>query len=80
MQRDEDEEVPFGQRSRDTFQLADVFIQLGSEQYKEKLERFLDLIFGNPFLTPEPDEHAMFLAYAASLRSGESPLGKWARR
>jgi deoxycytidylate deaminase len=71
MQRDEDEDIPFGQRSRDTFQLADVFIQLNPEEYKNKLERFLDLIFGNPFLTPEPDEHAMFLAYAASLRSGQ---------
>ena len=71
IRRDEDEELPFGQRSRDTFQLADVFIQLEPEQYKEQLERFLDLIFGNPFLTPEPDEHAMFLAYAASLRSGQ---------
>jgi deoxycytidylate deaminase len=71
MHRDEDEEIPFGQRSRDTFQLADVFIQLGSDQYKQQLERFLDLIFGNPFLTPEPDEHAMFLAYSAALRSGQ---------
>jgi deoxycytidylate deaminase len=71
MRRDEDEEMPFGQRSRDTFQLSDVFIQLKPEQYKQQLERFLDLIFGNPFLTPEPDEHAMFLAYSASLRSGQ---------
>jgi deoxycytidylate deaminase len=69
--RDEDEEISFGQRSRDTFQLADVFIQLGSEQYKQQLERFLDLIFGNPYLTPEPDEHAMFLAYSAALRSAQ---------
>jgi deoxycytidylate deaminase len=71
MERDEDEEVSFGQRSRDTFQLADVFIKLGGDQYKRELERFLDLIFGDPFLTPEPDEHAMFLAYAAALRSGQ---------
>jgi deoxycytidylate deaminase len=71
MHRDEDEDDPFGQRSRDTFQLSDVFIQLGPEQFKPHLERFLDLIFGNPFLTPEPDEHAMFLAYSASLRSGQ---------
>jgi deoxycytidylate deaminase len=71
MRRDEDEEAPFGQRSRDTFQLSDVFVQLGSEEYKKQLERFLDLIFGHPYLTPDPDEHAMFLAYAASLRSGQ---------
>ncbi len=71
MFRDEDEEAPFGQRSRATFQLADVFVELRSEGYKRQLERFLDLIFGNPYLTPEPDEHAMFLAYTASLRSGQ---------
>lgn len=71
IRRDEDEQIPFGQRSRDTFQLSDVFIELTPEQYKLQLERFLDLIFGNPFLTPEPDEHAMFLAYSASLRSGQ---------
>jgi deoxycytidylate deaminase len=71
MRRDEEEDIPFGQRSRDTFQMADVFIQLNPEQYKQQLERFLDLIFGNPFLTPESDEHAMFLAYSASLRSGQ---------
>jgi len=33
------------------------------------LREFLSLAFGNPFITPEPDEHAMFLAFAASLRS-----------
>jgi deoxycytidylate deaminase len=71
MKRDEEEDKPFGQRSRDTFQLSDVFIQLKPEQYKLQLERFLDLIFGNPYLTPEPDEHAMFLAYSASLRSAQ---------
>jgi deoxycytidylate deaminase len=71
MRRDEDEDVPFGQRSRDTFQLSDIFIQLGSDQFKPHLQRFLDLIFGKPFLTPEPDEHAMFFAYSASLRSGQ---------
>jgi deoxycytidylate deaminase len=71
MKRDEEEEITFGQRSRKTFQLADVFIKLGGDEHKEQLERFLDLIFGNPFLTPELDEHAMFLAYSASLRSGQ---------
>lgn len=71
MKRDEEEEIRFGQRSRKTFQLADVFIRVGRDEHKEQLERFLDLIFGNPFLTPKPDEHAMFLAYSASLRSGQ---------
>jgi hypothetical protein len=62
MKRDQDEDAPFGQRSRDTFQLSDVFIQLRHDEYKEPLERFLDLVFGNPHITPGPDEYAMSLA------------------
>jgi deoxycytidylate deaminase len=71
MRRDEEEEVAFGQHSRDTFQLADVFIRLKGEEYKEQLERFLDLVFGYPHGTPTADEHAMFLANCAALRSGQ---------
>jgi deoxycytidylate deaminase len=77
LERDEHEEDPryvdahgqnYGQRTRDTFQLADVFIPLDAES---KLERFLKLVFGCPFETPSMDEHAMFLAFGAALRSGD---------
>lgn len=71
MTRDADEASQFGQRTRDTFQLADIFVRLSGEEYKNQLERFLDLVFGYPYHTPEPDEYAMFLAYSASLRSGQ---------
>lgn len=71
MKRDQEEGRSFGQQSRDTFQLSDVFIQLKKDEYKEPLERFLDLVFGNPYITPSPNEHAMSLAYSASLRSGQ---------
>jgi deoxycytidylate deaminase len=71
MRRDQNEDIPFGQRSRDTFQLADVFIELKGDEYKSQLERFLDLVFGSPYLTPLPDEYAMSHAYSASLRSGQ---------
>jgi hypothetical protein len=47
MKRDQEEDAPFGQRSRDTFQLSDVFIQLKQDEYKGPLERFLDLVFGS---------------------------------
>lgn len=57
-----------GQRTRDTFELADVFIAPRDER---ELRRFLDLVFSNPFHTPRRDEHAMFMAYASSLRSGD---------
>jgi deoxycytidylate deaminase len=68
IRRDEREQDDFGQQTRDTFTLADVFLQDGQ---KDQLERFIDLLFGEPFTTPTPDEHAMFLAYAASLRSAQ---------
>ena len=66
VERDKDEGQPYGQRTRGTFYLADVFVR--SDQ-KEQVWRFVDLVFGHPFTTPRRDEDAMFLAYAASLRS-----------
>jgi deoxycytidylate deaminase len=77
LRRDEHEEdaayfgqdgTNFGQRTRDTFHLADVFVPLKAE---DQLERFLSLIFGAPFITPTLDEYAVFLAFGASLRSGD---------
>jgi deoxycytidylate deaminase len=66
--RDQSEGDELGQQLRDTFTLSDVFVQSADDK---KLDRFLDMVFGNPFHTPTPDEHAMFLAYGASLRSGQ---------
>jgi deoxycytidylate deaminase len=57
-----------GQRTRDTYQLADAFVRLGDTA---SLQRLLALIFGAPHETPTPDEHAMFLAFSAALRSGD---------
>ena len=67
----EEEDNPHGQRTRRTFALGDVFVQTGSEQFSQKLRDFLSLAFGQPVITPEPDEYAMFLAFAASLRSAQ---------
>lgn len=67
--RDEHGEKDFGQHTRDTFTLADIFLR--SEDAGPQLSRFLELIFGYPFWTPTLDEHAMFLAHAAALRSGQ---------
>ncbi len=58
----------YGQRTRDTFHLADVFLPLEDE---DELQRFVRLVFGHPFTTPRQDEHAMFMAFAAALRSGD---------
>jgi len=71
--RDYDDNERFGQQTSKVFELSDVFINLRSDhqdQAREEIKRFLGLLFGYPFTTPSPDEHAMFLAYAASLRSG----------
>lgn len=68
---DAEEKPEHGQKTRDTFYLSDVFISLKDEAYKKQISRFLDLIFGHPFETPTLDEHAMHMAYAASLRSGD---------
>lgn len=66
--RDDYEELAHGQRTRDTFHLADAFLPLDEPRH---LQRFLDLVFGAPHVTPEPDEHAMFMAFSAALRSGD---------
>lgn len=67
--RDSDERLEYGQKTRDTFQLADVFIPMDKDADRH-IQRFLDLVFGNPATTPTADEHAMFLAYAGAQRSG----------
>lgn len=73
MRRDEEDvRKPMGQRTRDTFELGDVFFRINeTASVQEEAERFLDLIFGRPDLSPRLHEHAMYLAYAASFRSAD---------
>jgi len=73
METDAKEKLEHGQATRDAFQMADVFLSGDSAgaDYADQVSRFLDLIFGCPTLTPTPQEQAMFMAYAASLRSGD---------
>jgi deoxycytidylate deaminase len=61
----------YGQYTTETFHLSDVFVQSKNGKYEYELERFFDLVFSNPYVTPTQQEHAMFLAYAASLRSAQ---------
>lgn len=71
IERDQQEiNEEFGQRTSKTFEQADVFVALRSDQYKKGLQRFLQLVFGYPYATPRKEEYGMFLAYAASARSG----------
>lgn len=72
--RDCDEsKEPHGQRLNDTFHLADFFVKVSDSRGKLTcdINRMVDLWFGNPFITPTFDEYAMFLAFAASLRSAD---------
>ena len=73
IKRDEDEHLTHGQRVTDTFHLSDFFIQQdeNTDQLKQSVWRILNLLFGNPYVTPTFDEYAMFLAFAASLRSAD---------
>jgi len=69
--RDENEaNVIHGQRLRDVFPLADVFIDAtSSDSARTTLERFLKLVFGNNFHSPSREEYGMYMAKSASLRS-----------
>lgn len=60
----------FGQNVRDAFPLADVFISQRKD-IDRQIKRFVDLLFGNPFITPTVNEYGMFHAKAAALRSAD---------
>lgn len=70
---DEDERLSHGQRTRDTFHLSDFFVSLGKndDHVKNTIQRFLELIFSNPFRSPTFDEFAMFMAFNSSIRSSD---------
>lgn len=61
-----------GQNTRNTYPLADLFVNLEQEKGVEPhVRRFLDLLFGHPFHTPRPAEVAMYHASTAALRSSD---------
>lgn len=72
-ERDQDEREKHGQHTRDTYHLSDFFIDYGENRnkFEKDVWRVLELIFGKPFVTPTFDEFAMFMAFAASLRSAD---------
>lgn len=71
--RDEDEVAGHGQHTRDTFHLADFFLSQDGKDDKlnNDIKRALELIFGNPFITPTFDEFAMYMAFSSALRSAD---------
>jgi len=74
IRRDAEEgKVKHGQRVNKTFHLADFFVRISDnhDRLRCDIKRIVELWFGNPFLTPTFDEHAMFLAFSAALRSAD---------
>jgi len=70
--RDEATVTDHESKLTEAFHLADFFVRDDGETDLEgSLSRVVDLIFGHPHLTPVFDEYAMFLAFAASLRSAD---------
>jgi deoxycytidylate deaminase len=71
--RDEsDETKEHGQQLRKAFPLADFFLDSTNAQAIEaEIERFLNLLFGKPVVTPTRHEIGMAHAYTAVLRSAE---------
>lgn len=68
---DADDHEAGGQRTRETYYLADVFVSFTNKRYKEQIARFVELLFSHPYHTPTRDEYAMFMAFAASLKSAQ---------
>jgi deoxycytidylate deaminase len=71
--RDEHEDaVSYGQRLRDVFPLADVFVDAAtSDSIRKTIQRFLRVVFGYNFYSPTREEYGMYIAKSAALRSSD---------
>jgi deoxycytidylate deaminase len=71
--RDADEEEnQFGQHLRDTFPLADVFVDgIAKGAMNAKVARFVNAFFGLNEIAPTKSEYGMYAAKSASLRSSD---------
>jgi len=73
IERDEIEgRVAAGQAVRDTFPLADAFVNADDKaSIESSVRRTVAILFGHPFKTPTIDEMGMQFAYSAALRSSD---------
>lgn len=72
IERDDKESLKFGQKTQDVFELADGFVTTDNgDLLLTQLSRFFGLLFSDPVVPPTEEEYAMFMAYAASLRSAD---------
>jgi deoxycytidylate deaminase len=60
----------YGQNVRSTYASVDVYLPTGRGfNIEPEIDRFVDSLFGAPFITPRMEEEGMRLAFDASLRS-----------
>jgi cytidine deaminase len=73
IRRDEEElDTPLGQDVKDAFPLGDVFVRVdGRQSVQRDIARFVEMLFGHPYHTPNKDEYGMFFARASALRSSD---------
>ncbi|MCA3555950.1 anti-phage dCTP deaminase [Aestuariivirga sp.] len=70
IRRDANESQDMGQNLRETFHLADLFVDgMRQDKMRGTLRRFTEALFGLNSVSPTRDEHGMFMAKAASWRS-----------
>ncbi len=69
--RDKKEDIDSGQQSLKVLQESDMFLRNISEDgSNDIIERYVDLMLGEPFLKPTIDEFGMFTAQASAQQSG----------
>lgn len=69
--RDKKEDINNGQQTLKVLQEADIFLRnISLDDSNDSIERYVDLILGEPFIRPTIDEFGMFTAQAAARQSG----------
>lgn len=74
IEKDIADEQAYGQQTRDTFQLSDIFVKTdlnNAGSIAQQISRIIDLLFGHPHITPTLDEHMMYTAFTYSSRSAD---------
>lgn len=72
IERDAGEEHDSGQQLRETFHMADVFVDgISKPEMQEKFGRFIQALFGRLDIAPSKYEYGMYAAKSASLRSAD---------
>lgn len=68
----DEEDNQFGQHLRDTFPLADVFVDgIAKSAMNAKVSRFINAFFGLNEIAPTKSEYGMYAAKSAALRSSD---------